>query len=131
MIKRRALLQWFTSAVAILPFERVRLWAQPRELTPEATAMLRTIAPTVLPAAIGTVRVRATVDAFVAWTRGYREDVALAHGYGHPRLQKSGASPVPGYLAQLAALDADARARGGWAALDLESRRSMRSGTRK
>ena len=125
MMKRRALLQRLSAAVAILPFERVRLWAQPRELTPEAIAQLHAIAPTVLPAAIGAVRVRATVDGFVAWTRGYREGVALAHGYGHPRLQKSGASPVPGYLIQLSAIEADARARGGWPALDVEARRVL------
>jgi hypothetical protein len=34
--------------------------------------------------------------------------VATAHGYGHPRLQKTGASPVPGYNLQLAAVDAAA-----------------------
>jgi len=62
----------------------------------------------------------------VAWTRGYREGVALAHGYGHPRLQKSGPSPVPAYLAQLAALEAAAKAHGArWSALDLETRRSL------
>jgi hypothetical protein len=41
-------------------------------------------------------------------------------------LQRSGASPVPGYVAQLAALGAEARARGGrWPALDPETRRSL------
>jgi hypothetical protein len=125
MMKRRTLLQCAASAVAILPFERVRLWAQPRELTPEATAALHAIAPTVLPAAIGAVRLRSTVDGFVAWTHGYKEGVALAHGYGHPRLQKSGASPAPLYMTQLAALEAEARGRGGWAALDVEARRAL------
>ena len=124
-MKRRTLLQWVASAAAVLPFERIRLLAQPRELTPDAVALLREIAPTVLPSSIGPIRINATVDRFVAWTRGYREGVALAHGYGHPRLQKSGASPVPVYIAQLAALESDARSRGGWAALDVESRRAL------
>jgi len=123
---RRTLLQWAASAAAVLPFERLRLLAQARDLTPESVAVLRAIAPTVLPSALGPARTAATVDKFVAWTRGYREGVALSHGYGHPRLQKSGASPVPRYGLQLAALDAAARSRGErWSALDLETRRAL------
>ena len=125
-IRRRSLLQWIASTAAILPFARVRLLAQPRELTPEAVRFLREIAPTVLPASIGDARIRETVDRFVAWTRGYQEGVALAHGYGHPRLQKTGATPVPLYLTQLAALESDARAKGAsWSALDLDARRAL------
>ncbi len=125
-MKRRTLLQWMAAIPAIIPFQRLRVFAQPRDLIPDAVAMLRDIAPTVLPVSLGAARVGATVDRFIAWTRGYREGVALNHGYGHPRLQRSGASPVPGYIAQLAALDAEARARGGrWPALDPETRRSL------
>jgi hypothetical protein len=125
-MKRRTLLQWTAAVAAILPFERLRVLAQPRELTPQSIATLHDIAPTVLPSALGAARVRATVDKFVAWTRAYREGVALAHGYGHPRLVRSGATPVPVYLAQLAALDASARAKGGgWAALGPETRRAI------
>ena len=125
-MKRRRLLQWMASAAAVVPFERIRLLAQPRDLTSDAVAVLHEMAPTVLPASIGSARVRATVEKFVQWTRGYREGVALTHGYGHPRLQKSGASPVPRYGAQLAALDAAARAKGArWPALDLDTRRAL------
>lgn len=125
-MKRRTLLQWMMSAAAVLPFERLRLLAQPRDLTPDAVATLHDLAPTVLPASLGAARVKATVDKFVEWTRGYREGAVLQHGYGHPRLQKAPASPVPGYVAQLAALDAAARAKGGaWATLDLETRRGL------
>src|SRR3989441_10672978 len=125
-MKRRTLLQWMAGVAAILPFERLRVFAQPRELTPQAIATLQEIAPTVLPSALGPARVRALVDKFVVWTRGYREGVALAHGYGHPRLVRTGASPVPRYVTQLAALDAQARARGGrWSTLDLETRRAL------
>jgi hypothetical protein len=123
---RRALLQWMAALPALLPLHRVRVFAQARELTPEAVAVLLDIAPTVLPGSLGAAGVRAIVDRFVVWTRGYREGVALAHGYGHPRLQRSGPSPVPGYVSQLAALDAEARARGGrWPTLELETRRTM------
>jgi hypothetical protein len=125
-MKRRALIQWFASAAAVLPFERARVWAQPREFTPEATSILREVATTVLPASLGAARVRTEVDRFVAWTRAYREGVALTHGYGHPRLQKTPPSPMPAYLAQLAALDANARAKGGaWRTLDLETQRAL------
>ena len=123
---RRAVLQWMAAIPALLPLHRVRVSAQAPALTPESVAMLQEIAPTVLPGSLGAVRVRAMVDRFVVWTRGYREGVALAHGYGHPRLQRSGPSPVPGYVSQLAALDAQARAAGGrWPTLGLETRRAL------
>ena len=125
-MQRRTLLQWLATVPAIVPFQSIRLFAQRRELTPEAIAELREIAATVLPSTLGDVRVRSVTDKFVAWTRGYREGVPLTHGYGHPRLQKSGPSPVPGYLAKLAALEAAAKAQGArWSALDLETRRSL------
>ena len=123
---RRTLLHWIASVSGALPMHRVRLRAQPRELTPDAIATLRDVAPTVLPSAIGRARVDDTVDRFVAWTRGYREGVALAHGYGHPRLQKSGPTPIPTYVVQLAQLDAEARAAGGkFSSLALERRRAL------
>jgi hypothetical protein len=125
-MRRRTLLQLLASAAAILPFERLRVWAQPRQLTPDGISMLGEIATTVLPASLGAERSGAIVDRFVVWTRGYREGVALAHGYGHPRLQKTPQSPVSAYLAQLSALASEARARGArWSALDHETQRSL------
>jgi hypothetical protein len=125
-MKRRTLLQLAASAAAILPFERIRLFAQPRELTPEAIASLHDIAPTVLPSSLGSAKTRAIVDKFVVWARDYREGVPLAHGYGHPRLIRSGPSPVPKYLTQIADLETAARDKGGsWATLDLEARRAL------
>jgi hypothetical protein len=125
-MKRRTLLQWLAAAPALLPFESIRLLAQPRELTPAAIAQLHEIAPTVLPSTLRTAGVRSIADKFVVWTRGYREGVALTHGYGHPRLQKSGPSPVAGYVSQLAALDAEAGTRGGrWSSLDRGTQRAL------
>jgi hypothetical protein len=125
-MKRRTLLQWTAALAGVVPFQRVKLFAQPRELTAEAIATLYEIAPTVLPTALGAARTRAVVERFVAWTRGYREGVPLAHGYGHPRLVRSAATPVPAYLTQLTALEAEARAAGGrWAALDADQRRAI------
>lgn len=125
-MKRRTLLQWVTTAAAALPFLRVSLLAQPRDLTPESIDTLREVGATVLPASLGTARVDAAIENFVRWTKGYREGVPLVHGYGHPRLEKTAASPVPGYVAQLAAIDRAARAKGGrFATLDLETRRAI------
>jgi len=125
-MKRRTLLQWTAALAGILPFQRMKLFAQPRELTPEAVAVLHQIAPTVLPSALGGPRTRTVVEGFAAWARNYREGVPLAHGYGHPRLARSGATPVPAYLSQLTALENDARAAGGsWQALDAEKRRAI------
>jgi len=133
-MKRRTLLQLAAGAAAVLPFEPLRLLAQPRELTPEAVAALRAIAPTVLPASLGEKKLGDTVERFAEWVRGYREDVPLAHGYGHPRLQRTGPSPVPRYLTQLTEIEAAAArgstepsARGGdrWTSLDLEARRAI------
>jgi hypothetical protein len=128
-MKRRTLLQWLggaAGAAATMPLRAIRLFAQPRDLTPESVATLYEIAATVLPASLGAVRVRGIADKFVGWTRGYREGVALSHGYGHPRLQRTGASPVPAYIAQLAALAAEASSRGvRWPGLDLDTRRRL------
>jgi hypothetical protein len=125
-MQRRTLLQWLAAVPAMVRFAPLRLFAQPRELTPEAIAELYEIAPTVLPSTLGAAGVRSVTDKFVAWTRGYREGVALTHGYGHPRLQKSGPSPVPGYLSQLTALRDEAGAKGGrWSTLDSETRRAL------
>ena len=125
-MQRRTLLRYIASASAAFPLHRVRVWAQVRDLPQPSIALLHQIGPTVLPATIGESRVRSTVDGFVAWTKGYREDVALAHGYGHPRLQKSGPTPVPRYIMQLDAIDRAARDKGGrFDSLDLETRRTL------
>ena len=79
-MKRRTLLQWLggvAGAAATVPLRAIRVFAQPRELTHESVATLYEIAATVLPASLGATRVRAIADKFVAWTRGYREGVAL------------------------------------------------------
>ncbi len=88
--------------------------------------MLHVIGPTVLPSALGAARTRMVVERFAVWARDYREGVVLEHGYGHPRLRKSGPTPVPTYLSQLAALGQAARAAGSrWSALDGDRRRAI------
>ena len=75
--------------------------------------MLRDVAGTVLPSAIGRKGQDEAVDNFLRWIRDYKEGVPLSHGYGEPRLVKSGPSPAPGYAKQIAALQAAAKAKGG------------------
>ncbi len=125
-MNRRVALRWLASIAAAFPFPGLRLRAQPRDLTPEAVALLHEVGTTVLPASLGTARREAAVNGFVTWVREYREGVPLAHGYGHPSLRLTPASPVPRYLDQLAALGRAAVARGGrFGALDLETRRAI------
>ena len=71
--------------------------------------MLRDVAATVLPSAIGRKGQDEAVDNFLRWIREYKEGVPLSHGYGEPRLVKSGPSPAPGYV------EADRRAAAGGA----------------
>jgi hypothetical protein len=113
------------SAAASWPLLHVRLRAA-NELTPAELLVLRDVAPTVLPAELGPRGVESAVDEFVLWLRDYREGVPLSHGYGSPRLARSGPSPATRYSAQLGALQEAARARGGrFGTLPLEQRRAV------
>ena len=81
---------------------------------------------TVLPSAIGAKGQDEAVDNFLRWIREYREGVPLSHGYGEPRLVRTGPSPAPGYGAQIAAAAAGCHRRGGrFGALPLEIRRAI------
>lgn len=123
-MRRRALLRWMATSAAALPWLRVPLQAQ--ELPAGQVLVLREVASTVLPSAIGAKGRDEAVDNFLHWIRDYQEGVALSHGYGNPRLVKSGPSPAPGYRMQIAALQAAAQARGGrFGALPLDTRRAL------
>jgi hypothetical protein len=123
-MKRRQALQTLASAAAALPLMRVPLEAQ--ELSADHVFLLRDVAATVLPSAIGNKGQNDAVDNFLKWVRDYKEGVALSHGYGEPRLVKSGPSPAPGYTTHLTALQQAAQARGGrFGALPLEVRRQL------
>lgn len=110
-MKRRRALQTLATAAAALPLMRVQLRAD--ELPADQVLVLRDIAATVLPSAIGPTGQDEAVDQFLRWLREYKEGVALSHGYGAPRLVKSGPSPASGYSRQLSALQQAAQARGG------------------
>ena len=123
-MKRRQAIHTLASAAAALPLLRVPLEAQ--ELTADQVFVLRDVAATVLPSAIGRKGQDEAVDNFLRWIRDYKEGVPLSHGYGEPRLVKSGPSPPPGYASQLAALQTAAKARGGrFGALPLDDRRAL------
>jgi hypothetical protein len=132
-MKRRRAIQTLASAAA-LPLLRASLSAdlstvasaQVGELTADQVFVLRDIAGTVLPSAIGRKGQDEAVDAFLTWIRQYKEGVALSHGYGEPRLVKSGPTPAPAYAKQIAALQQAAQSRGGrFGALPLEVRREL------
>lgn len=112
------------TSVAALPWMRVQLQAQ--SLAPDQVFALRDVAATVLPSAIGRKGQDEAVDNFLRWIRDYKEDVPLSHGYGVPRLVKSGPSPAQGYAKQLAALQAAAKAKGGrFGGLPMADRRAL------
>lgn len=106
-----------------MPLLRVELRAD--ELPFEQVFVLRDIAGTVLPSA-GSKGQNDAVDNFLRWIREYKEGVALSHGYGDPRLMKSGPSPAARYTKQLIALQQAAQARGGrFGGLPLDARRDL------
>jgi len=123
-VKRREAIKTLTTAAAALPLMRVQLRAD--ELPADQVSILRDIAATVLPSAIGRKGQDEAVDNFLRWIREYKEGVALSHGYGEPRLVKSGPSPAPGYSKQITALQQAAQARGGrFGALPVDVRREL------
>jgi hypothetical protein len=129
-MKRRRALQTLATAAAALPLMRAQLsaldLATAQELQPDQVFVLRDVAATVLPSAIGASGQHDAVDNFLRWIRDYKEGVALSHGYGEPQLVKSGPTPEPGYTRQLIALEQAAQSRGGrFGALPLEARREL------
>jgi hypothetical protein len=123
-MRRRKLLQWLATLATSVPFLRVELHAD--ELPAAQVGVLRDIAGTVLPSALGAKGADEAVDAFVRWVRDYKEGVPLTHGYGDPRLVRTGPSPATGYANQVIALQDAARARGGrFGTLPLETRRAL------
>lgn len=124
-MRRRRLLQWMAAGAASWPLLRVRVHAA-NELSPNELLVLRDVAPTVLPSRLGTNGIEDAVNEFVQWLRDYREGVPRSHGYGAPRLTRTGPSPVTRYSAQLTALQEAARARGGrFGTLSLDQRRAL------
>jgi hypothetical protein len=125
-MRRRDLIRWLLSAAAALPIRSVRLWAQGAALSPGDEDTLRALAGAVLPSSLGREGIDETADRFLSWVRGYREGAEMDHGYGLTRLRRTRPSPARGYPDQLAALEREARTRGGsFASLAPEARRAI------
>ena len=123
-MKRRDAIKTLITSAAAVPLMRVELRAD--EIPADQVTILRDVAATVLPSSIGSKGQNDAVDNFLRWIREYQEGVALSHGYGEPRLVKSGASPAPNYTKQLIALQQAAQGRGGrFGALPIELRREL------
>jgi hypothetical protein len=123
-MKRRQAIKSLIASAAAMPLMRVELRAD--EIPAEQVTILRDVAATVLPASIRSKGQNDAVDNFLRWIRDYQEGVALSHGYGEPRLVKSGPSPAANYTRQLIALQQAAQSRGGrFGALPIETRRDL------
>ena len=74
---------------------------------------MHALAEAVLPGELGAEGRQRAVSAFQAWAYAYEPASELNHGYGSSEIRYSPADPVPGWQAQLEALDLEARARAG------------------
>ena len=85
---------------------------------------LAAIAEVTLPSEANRTR---AVAAFIKWHAEYKENADTDHGYGNTRLRRTGPRPDRNYAAQIAALDAAARAAGAarFASAPLEQRRRL------
>ena len=66
-ITRRILVRWVLSFLAVVPFRRVRLFAQVRSLEEADIATLTDLAEAALPSSLGREGAEATVQSFVRW----------------------------------------------------------------
>lgn len=81
---------------------------------PLEAELLGALAEAVLPLGeLGAQGVAAAAREFRAWAAGYRPVAELDHGYGAAELRYSGPDPVPGWSAQLRALELESRQRHG------------------
>ena len=125
-MQRRTLIRWTLSALAALPFGRVRVWAQATVFPGGRGATLKSLGATVLPASLGAARIDQIVGEFVTWVRDYREGAEMSHGYGATRLRTTPASPAGAFLRQLEEIEAESASRGGaFTAANAESRRAI------
>jgi hypothetical protein len=104
-MKRRSFVRLAVSAAVLSSLGRFKLVAQSPTLPDAAVATLRSLAPVVLPKALGRRNVDAVTDRFLAWLDNYRPSVLMEHGYGHPRIRRTAESPGSRYVEQLKALE--------------------------
>jgi len=128
---RRALLRLAAVLAATWPLSSVKALAFARRqavrLTSDHTATLRGVADVVLPSTLSLDDRQLAVTVFADWVANYRAGAEIGPGYGSPRLRTTGPPPTATYPAQLAALEAAARAGGAasFNAATVEARRSI------
>jgi len=83
-------------------------------------ALLRAVAVLVLPSELGEGGREQAVQGFERWADAYEPVPELNHGYGTSQIRYGPADPVPGWAAQLRALDLESwkRELGAFAALE-------------
>ena len=125
-MQRRAFLLWLVAGATVLPVRGLRLHAQSITLPAESVAMLRALAPVLLPSILRPAGHEKVVNDFVQWLASYRAGAERSWGYGSPRRTGTPVIEPARYAAQLA--DLATRARNGGAAftdLPIESRREL------
>lgn len=112
---------WPLLSLKVLALGRI----QATILTRDHATTLRAVADAVLPSALTADERQAAVTVFMDWVANYREGAEIGPGYGATRLRTTGPPPTAAYPAQLAALEAAARAAGAasLSALDLTGKR--------
>jgi hypothetical protein len=89
-------------------------------------ALLDAVAEAVLPSVLGAAGLRGAVTQFVAWADGFEPVAQEMLGYGYAEVRYLPADPVPGWIAQLDALDRRAGKRGAtFVALPVADRRAV------
>jgi len=127
---RRALLRWAAVLAATWPLSAIKVLASVRQtmvLTRDHATTLRAVADVTLPSSLSAEEKQMAVTLFLEWVANYREGAEVGPGYGSPRLRTTGPPPTAGYPAQLAALEAAARAGGAasFSVASLETRRAI------
>lgn len=123
---RRSILQILATAAMSLPWRPSLARAQAAPLEASGVATLRTIAPAILPSAIGAAGADKAVDDFLQWLRGYKSGADMGYGYGILRKRVTPAIAPATYRAQLDALEQAARAAGGsLGSRPVETRRAL------
>lgn len=85
--------------------------------------LLRVVGAMVLPSELGDSGREQAVQGFERWAAAYEAVPELNHGYGTSEIRYGPADPVPGWAAQLQALDIEAvkRTGSGFATLDRDA----------
>lgn len=94
---------------------------------PLDAALLLAVAEAVLPTELGRDGIESAVAGFREWSAGFEPVAELNHGYGTAELQYAPADPVPGWGAQLRALELESTRRNGrgFASISTEDRREL------